>query len=107
MKIGVYCYLTADILTKNLQKYSLNSPLPNIWILSRLLNLIGCHGDQKYRFAKKYKKVISSDYSEVIRGMKLKQCINIHNISLYKSVFFIAVAHVLLLLWQLKVSIDL
>ena len=29
-KKGVYCYLTADILTKLLQKCSLGSPLPNV-----------------------------------------------------------------------------
>ena len=30
LKIGLYCYLTADILTKVLQKCSLSSPLSNI-----------------------------------------------------------------------------
>ena len=30
MKIGLYCYHTADILTKVLQKCSLSCPLPNI-----------------------------------------------------------------------------
>ena len=28
VEIGIYCYLTADILTKVLQKCSLSSPLP-------------------------------------------------------------------------------
>ena len=37
----------------------------------------------------------------------MKLCRNINNISLYKVCVFIAVAHVLSLLWQLKVSIDL
>ena len=32
VKIGLYCYLIADILTKVLQSCSLNSPLPNIWM---------------------------------------------------------------------------
>ena len=41
VKIGIYCYLTADILTKVFQKYLLNGPLPNIYFLSKLLNLIG------------------------------------------------------------------
>ena len=74
------------------------------WILSKLLNLIGCYGNRKDKFMKKYSKIISS---EAIRGMKLKLCGIVHNISLYKSVFVIAIAHVLSLLWQLKVSIDL
>ena len=42
------------------------------------------------------KKNITS--SEVIRGMKLKHCRNVHNNNLYKTVFYIAVAHVLSLL---------
>ena len=48
--------------------------------------------------------------------MKLKLCMNVHNISLYKSYVFIAIADVLLSLWQLiifhrlivgKVKVDL
>ena len=105
VKIGLYCYVTANILKNILLKYSLSSPLPNISFLSYLLNLIGCHGNRKAKLEKKYSKIISS---EAIRGIKLKLCRNVHNISLYKiGVFFIAVAHVLFLLWQLKVSIDL
>ena len=43
--------ITADILTKVLQKCSSNSPLPNLSFLSNSLNLIGCHGNQKSKFA--------------------------------------------------------
>ena len=79
VKIGIYCYLTADILTKVFQKC-----------------LIGCHGNQngnqRDKFAKTYSKIISS---EAIRGMKLKLCRNVHNISLHKKYVFIAVAYVL------------
>ena len=101
VETGIYCYFTVDILTKVLQKCSLSSPLWNIWILFKLLNLIGCHGNRKDKFAKKYSKILAR------RGMNLKLCRNVHNISLYKkvifiAVFFIAVAHVLLLLWQLS-----
>ena len=81
MEIGIYCCLTVDILTKSLQKCSLSSPLPNILILSKLLNLIGYHVNQKVKFAKKYTKIISS---EAIM-MKLKLYRNVQNISLYKS----------------------
>ena len=42
---GIYCYLTADILTKVLQKCSLSSPLPNVSVLSRSVNVIGSHGN--------------------------------------------------------------
>ena len=40
VEIGIYCYLTVDILTKVLRKCSLSSPLWSIWILSKLLNLM-------------------------------------------------------------------
>ena len=87
VKIGFYCYVTADILTtKILQKCSLSNPLPNISFLSKPLNLIGCHGNQKAKFEKKYKKII---YSEAIRGIKLKVCRDVHNISLYKNDVFL------------------
>ena len=39
--------------------------------------------------------------------MKLKLCIHVHDIILYINCFFIVIAHVLSLLWQLKVSIDM
>ena len=54
VEIGIYCYLTADILTEVLQKCSLSSSQQTIWLLSKPLNLIGCHGNQKAKFAKKY-----------------------------------------------------
>ena len=60
-------------------------------------------GNQNANFANKCYKTISS---EAIRGMKLKLCRNVNKISLYKVYVFIAIAHVFLLLWQLKVSID-
>ena len=88
VKKGVCCYLTEDTLTKVLQKCSLSSPLPNLSILSKRLNLIGCHDNQKV-FTKKYLKIISS---EAIRGLKVKLRTNVHNISLHKKYVFIAVA---------------
>ena len=86
--------------TKKLQKYSLSSPLPNISFLSKPLNLIGCHGNRKAKFEKQYSEIISS---EAIRGIKLKLCRNVQNISPYNNDVSIAVAHVhvLSLLWQL------
>ena len=44
-------------------------------------------------------------FTEAIRGMKLKLCLNVHDISLYINCIFIVVAQMLSLLWQLKVSI--
>ena len=49
-------------------------------------------------FRKKYSKIF---FSEVIRGMKLKLCINVCVIMLYINCVFIAVVHVVSLLWQL------
>ena len=84
-KIGLYCYLTADILTNVLQKCSLSSPLLNISFLSNPLNLICCHGNQKAKFAKEKFKIISS---EALKGMKLKLCRTVHNICLHKPWVF-------------------
>ena len=56
VKIEIYCYLIADILTKVLQKCMLSDPPPSISFLSKTHNLIGCHGNQKVKFAKKYLK---------------------------------------------------
>ena len=86
MEIGIYFCVTVDILTKVLQKRSWNSPLPTIGILSKSLILIGCHGNRKAKFSKiKYSKIF---FSEAIRGMKLKLCINVHDISLYINYIF-------------------
>ena len=85
VKVGLYCYLIADILTKVLQRFSLSSPQPNVLILSKLQNWIGCHDNWKNKFVKKYSKIISS---EAIRGLKLKICRNAHNISFYRKVLF-------------------
>ena len=88
MKIGIYCYLIADILTKVLQKCSLSGPLPTIWILSKSLNLIGWHGNRNTKFSQKYSKIFL-EFLEAIRGMKLKLCRNVYNISPYENFFFL------------------
>ena len=53
MKIGIYCYFIADILTKVFQKCLLSGPLPNIYFLSKTLNFIG---NQTAKFVKNIKK---------------------------------------------------
>ena len=78
------------------QKYSLSSPLPNISLLSKPLNLIGCHGNRNPKIEKKKsKKVISS---EAIRGIMLNFSRMFIALAFTKIAFFIAVAHALLLL---------
>ena len=44
------------------------------------------HGNRKVKFSKKKKKKIF--FSKSIMGMKLKLCINIHDISLYINYIF-------------------
>ena len=56
VNIEKYCYLTADIVTKVLQKYLLSGPPLYIAFLTKSLNLIGCHSNLNVRFAKKYLK---------------------------------------------------
>ena len=90
MKIGIYCNFIADILKKVFWKCLLSSPVPNIYFLSKLLYLIGCHGNQKAQFAKNIKKI---NFSEAIWRMNVKLCRNVHSISFYKIIVFIAVAY--------------
>ena len=59
--------------------------------------MIGYHGNQKTKFAKKYSKINSS---ETEWGIKLKLCRTVSNIDLYENIVFIAVAQALYLLWQ-------
>ena len=54
-------------------------------MMSKSLNLIGCHGNIKGKFWKNYSKIFSS---EAIRGMKLKLSIYVHEISLYMNYVF-------------------
>ena len=89
VKIEIYCYLIADILTKVLQKCSWSSLIFLLCkpyeFLSKSLILIGCHGNRMLNFRKKYSKIF---FSEVIRVMKLKLCINICVIILYINCVF-------------------
>ena len=78
---GIYLCVTADILTKVLLKCFWSSPLPTIWILSKSLILTGGHGNRKAKFSKEKKH--SKIFLEAMMGMKLKLCINVHDISLY------------------------
>ena len=61
VEIGIYFFVTADILTKVLLECLWSSPLPTIWILSKSLILIGGHGNQKAKFSKnkKHSKIFS------------------------------------------------
>ena len=78
VEIGNFCCLTGDIYNFFQQKCFLSSPLQFMWILSKSLNLIGCHGNIKGTFFS----------SEAIRGIKLKPSIHVHDISLYINCVF-------------------
>ena len=56
----------------------------------KTLNLIGCHGNIKGKFSKKYSEIFSS---EAVRGMKLKLCIHVYDISLYINCVFLLLLH--------------
>ena len=56
LKIDIYRCLNVDILTKDLQKCSMRSSLPDIPFLFKPLILIGCHDNRKAKFAKKILK---------------------------------------------------
>ena len=84
LKIEIYCYLIADILTKVLQKCSWSSPLQTI--LSKSLILIGCHGNRNVKFSKKlFKNLLLGSHGG---GMKLKHCINVCVIIVYINYVF-------------------
>ena len=103
MKIGIHCYLTADILTKVLQKCVFSGPIQNIpFCCYHLISLVTMATKRQT-----LQKKINS--SEAVWGIKLKPCRIVSNNSLCKkeSFIFIAVAQALWLLWQIKVSIDL
>ena len=73
MKIGII----ADILTQVFRhiKILLTGPLPNIYFLSKTLNLIGCHGNQKAKFAKQiFKKSIPQKLHIGDKAETLQKC---------------------------------
>ena len=68
-----------------LQKCFMSSPLQFIWILSKSLNLIGHHATKMVNFRKNIQK---SSLQKSVRGMKLKICNHVHDISLYINYVF-------------------
>ena len=67
-------YLTANILTKVLQKCSLSSPLPNISFLPNPLNLIGCLATERLNLQKEKKissVAIMGDEAETLQNCSL------------------------------------
>ena len=55
VKIEIYCYLTADILTKILQKCLFSGSPPSISFYSKPLSLIGRRGNREVKFVRKKK----------------------------------------------------
>ena len=55
MKIGIYCYFIADILTKVFLEMFVEWSSAKHF-LAKPLNLIGCHGSQKAKFAENIQK---------------------------------------------------
>ena len=75
VKIGHYCSITADILSRVLQKCSLSSPLPNILFLSKPLNMIGCKGNRTVIQKKKKKKKSSPQKPKGNKAEVLQKCL--------------------------------
>ena len=75
MKIGIYCYLIADISTKVLQKCSFS--LLNIFVQTSKF--------ERVNFRKEIKNPTP------IREIKLKLCRNVQSINCYKRVAFIVI----------------
>ena len=69
-----------------------------IYFLSKPLNLIGCHGNQKAQFA----KIFKINLLRSCTGDKAKTLQNVHTLAPTKVLFFIAIAYALWLLWQLS-----
>ena len=99
VKIGIYCCLTADILTKVLQKCSFRSPVPNLSVLFKPLHLIGCMAIERLNFRNSAIICEKIFKNHLLRSHKGDEAMFITLASI-KCMFFIAVAHVLLLLWQ-------
>ena len=74
MKIGIYCYLIADILTKLLQKCSLIGPLPNISFLSNLLIDLLTWPTEMQNLLKKYLKTMSKEAVLEDKAETLQNC---------------------------------
>ena len=92
--------ISLQIFWQTFQKCSMRSSLQSISFLCKLLNLIGCPGNENAQIWDNIK--INS--SEAIWPMKLKLCTDDLSVSFYQNTASIAVALAHLLLWQLIVS---
>ena len=85
VEIGIYFCVTADILKtfyRNVSGVVIYQPYkfcPNHWFW--LVSM----ATERLNFQKKYSKLF---FSEAIRGVKLKLCLNVHEISLYINYIF-------------------
>ena len=98
VEIGIYFCFTADILTKVLLKCFWSSPLLTVWILSKLLILIGGHGTWKAKFSKKKKNIQKSSSQEPYGGWRRNFAYMFMTVASTLILFYIVVAHVLSLL---------
>ena len=103
MKIGIYCCLIADILTKKNTEMFIewSSTKHTIFVVTSLFDWLPWQPKGKI-YEKNIEKINSS---EAVLGIKLKLCRIVSNISIYKNYFYCRCSSTLL--WQLKVSIDL
>ena len=80
VKIGIYCYLIADILTKVFRKYLLSGLLPNIYFFVQFDWL---SWQSKTNF---WEKIFKINSLEAMWKIKLKLCRNVHSTNLCKTI---------------------
>ena len=77
VEIGIDFCVTADILTKVLQKCSWSSPLQTIKNLSKSLILIVCHGNRNVKFSRQIFKnlLLRSHKGHEAKTLHLYKCL--------------------------------
>ena len=85
MEICNFCRFIEDIEILFLHKCLLSSPPRFRQLLSKSLYSFCCYSNVKGKFSKKILKIF---LSEAVRRIKLKLCIHVYDISLYKVCVF-------------------
>ena len=87
VEIGIYFCATADILTKVLQKCSWSRrSSTNHMNFVQITDFDGGHGNRKAKFSK---LIFKNPLLRSHKGMKLKLCIHVYDISLYINCVFL------------------
>ena len=85
VEIDIYFCVTADILKTSFTEMFLEQSSTNLMNFVQIADFDWLPWQPKGKFSNKYSKMF---FSEAIRGIKLKLCINVHDISLYINYIF-------------------